>query len=30
MALEDVKNGRVTTFTTADDLLKAIDSEEPA
>ena len=30
MALEDVKNGRVTRFTTADDLLQAIDAEEPA
>jgi len=29
MALEDVKNGRVTRFTTADDLLQAIDAEEP-
>jgi len=29
-ALEDVKNGRVTSFTTADELLKAIDAEEPA
>ena len=30
MALEDVKDGRVTRFTTADDLLQAIDAEEPA
>jgi PHD/YefM family antitoxin component YafN of YafNO toxin-antitoxin module len=30
MALEDVKNGRMTRFTTADDLLQAIDAEEPA
>ena len=30
MALEDVKNGRVTRFTTVDDLLQAIDAEEPA
>lgn len=29
-ALEDVKAGRVKTFTTADDLLKALDNEEPA
>ena len=30
MALEDVKDGRVTRFTTVDDLLQAIDAEEPA
>lgn len=30
MALEDVKDGRVTRFTTADDLLQAIDAEELA
>lgn len=29
-ALEDVKAGRVKTFTTAADLLKALDSNEPA
>ena len=29
MSLEDVKNGRVIRFTTADDLLHAIDAEEP-
>ena len=29
-ALEDVKAGRVKTFTTAADLLKALDSDEPA
>lgn len=30
MALEEVKNGRVTRFATVDDLLQAIDAEEPA
>lgn len=30
MALEDVKHGRVTRFKSADDLLQAIDAEEPA
>lgn len=29
-ALEDVKAGRVRTFATADDLLKALDADEPA
>lgn len=29
MALEDVKNGRLARFTTVDDLLQAIDAEEP-
>ncbi|KAF0220041.1 MAG: hypothetical protein FD174_1486 [Geobacteraceae bacterium] len=29
-ALEDVKAGRVKKFKTADDLLKALDTEEPA
>ena len=29
-ALKDVKAGRVKTFTTADDLLKALESDEPA
>ena len=28
-SLEDVKAGRVKKFTTADDLLKALDTEEP-
>ena len=30
MSLEDVKSGRVTRFTTADELLQAIDADEPA
>ena len=30
VALEDVKNGKVLTFATADDLLKAIDADDPA
>jgi PHD/YefM family antitoxin component YafN of YafNO toxin-antitoxin module len=29
-SLEDVKAGRVQTFTTAEDLLKALDADEPA
>ncbi len=29
-ALEDVKAGRVRTFASADDLLKALDADEPA
>ena len=30
MALEDVKDGRVTRFTSTENLLKAIDADEPA
>lgn len=29
-SLEDVKNGRVRKFATADDLLKVLDADEPA
>lgn len=29
-SLEDVKDGRVVTFKTADDLLNALDADEPA